>query len=98
MTRHLPFGFLGRMVMSYLGRVSDRSSRASTGRISAFVSVTPLGYSPDRVSTAGGSPCQVIRRAYPRMTSRLVSSPPRHFRSSAAQHRSTGLYLLWYGG
>jgi hypothetical protein len=96
--RYLPLGFRGRMVMSYLGSAADRSSRASTGRISALVSVTPPGYSPDRVSTTGVSPCQVIRRAYPRMTPRLVSSPPRHFRSSAAQHRSTGLYLLWYGG
>jgi hypothetical protein len=41
--RYLPLGFRGRMVMSYLGSVLDRSSRASTGRISAFVSVTPLG-------------------------------------------------------
>ena len=83
--------------MSYSGSVGDRSGRASIGFISAFVNRTPSGCSPAASSTVGAFPHQVIRRAYPGITPRLVSSPPRHFRSRLDQHRSTGLYLLWFG-
>ena len=60
---YLPHGVLGRMRMSYLGSVFDRSSRASTGVISAFISRTPSTYSPANASTVGDCPFHVIRLA-----------------------------------
>ena len=41
-----PRGCLGRIVMSYLGKVFDRSNRASIGFISFFVSFTPSAQVP----------------------------------------------------
>ena len=85
---------LGLMVMSYFGRVVDRSSRASIAFISLAGTRTPSGYSPARRFTVGCRPFQVIRRAHCRTTFQQFSNTPFHFFSSADQHRSIGLYLL----
>src|SRR5512143_973362 len=89
---------LGLMVMSYFGRVAERCRRASYGFISLAATRTPSGYVPWSRFTVGCSPFQVIRSAHCRTTFRPVSNTPFHFFSSADQHRSIGLYLLWYGG
>src|SRR5512143_1858017 len=86
------------MVMSYFGRVAERCSRASIGFISLAGTRTPSGYAPLRRFTVGCRPFHLIRRAHCRTTFRQVSNTPFHFFSSADQHRSIGLYLLWYGG
>src|SRR3954471_5309771 len=84
--------------MSYFGRVADRSNRASYSFISLAGTRTPSGYTPWRRFTIGCRPFQVIRRAHCRTTFRPFSNTPFHFLSNADQHRSIGLYLLWYGG
>src|ERR1700682_519985 len=86
------------MVMSYFGRIAERCSRASYGFISLAETRTPSGYLPWSRFTVGCRPFHFIRRAHCRTTFRQVSNTPFHFFSSADQHRSIGLYLLWYGG
>src|SRR5512135_1453390 len=88
----------GLMVMSYFGSVAERCRRASISFISLAGTRTPSGYTPWRRLTVGCSPFQVIRRTHCRTTFRQVRSTPFHFFSNADQHRSIGLYLLWYGG
>jgi hypothetical protein len=88
----------GLMVMSYFGRVAERSSRASYCFISLAGTRTPSGYTPGSRFTVGCRPFHFIRRAHCRTTFRPFSNSPFHFCSSADQHRSIGLYLLWYGG
>ena len=82
------------MTMSYLGRVAERSSRASYDFISLAATQTPSGYLPSKWFTVGCNPFQIIRRAHRRTTSRLFSKTPFHFFSSADQQRSIRLYLL----
>src|SRR5512143_1100988 len=89
---------LGLMVMSYFGRVAERCRRASYCFISLAETRTPSGYAPGRRFTVGCRPFQVLRSAHCRTTFRQFSNTPFHFFSSADQHRSIGLYLLWYGG
>ena len=84
--------------MSYFGNVADRSSRASIGFISSAGTRTPWAYSPSSRFTVGCRPFHLIRRAHRRTTSQQFSNAPFHFFSSDDQHRSIGLYLLWYGG
>src|SRR4051794_40094400 len=88
----------GLMVMSYFGNVAERSRRASYCFISLAGTRTPSGYTPWSWFTVGCRPFHFIRRAQRRTTSRLFSNSPFHFFSNADQHRSIGLYLLWYGG
>src|SRR5512135_655088 len=88
----------GLMEMSYFGSVAERCRRASISFISLAGTRTPSGYTPWRRLTVGCSPFQVIRRTHCRTTFRQVRSTPFHFFSNADQHRSIGLYLLWYGG
>src|SRR5512135_908989 len=89
---------LGLMIISYFGRVAERCRRASYSFISLAATRTPSGYAPWRRFTVGCNPFQVIRRAHCRTTFRPFSNTPFHFFSRADQHRSMGLYLLWYGG
>ena len=86
------------MVMSYFGRVGERSSRASIAFISLAGTRTPSGYAPASRFTVGCRPLHRIRKAHCRTTFQPFSSTPFHFFSNADQHRSIGLYLLWYGG
>ncbi len=86
------------MVTSYFGKVADRSKRALMLFISAAGTLTFLAYVPNRRSTTGCMPYQVIRKAHARITSQQFSNTPFHFCSNADQHRSLGFYLLWYGG
>src|SRR5215210_688213 len=88
----------GLMVMSYFGRVAERCRRASIGFISLADTRTPSGYAPCRRFTVGCRPFHFMRRAHCRTTFRQFSKTPFHFFSNADQHRSIGLYLLWYGG
>ena len=84
--------------MSYLGNVFDRSSLAMYGFISFLDNRTPLAYSPSKCITVGCCFFQDIRNAHCKMTSILFNNSPPHFFSKLDQHRSMGLYLLWYGG
>src|SRR3954466_13826872 len=88
----------GLMVMSYFGSVAERSRRASYCFISLAGTRTPSAYTPWSRFTVGCRPFHFIRRAHCRTTFRPFSNSPFHFFSNADQHRSIGLYLLWYGG
>src|SRR5438552_14274103 len=89
---------LGLMVMSYFGRVADRCRRASYCFISLAGTRTPSGYTPCNRFTVGCCFFHVILKAHCKITFRPSSNTPFHFFSNDDQHRSIGLYLLWYGG
>ena len=95
-SNYIPCGSaaLDLMVMSYFGRVAERSSRASIAFISRAGTRTPSGYSPSSRFTVGCRPFHLIRKAHCRTTFQQFSSTPFHFLSSADQHRSIELYLL----
>src|SRR5262249_52963105 len=91
---YMPLGFFGLMVISYFGKVADRSKRALYVFISALGTLTLAAYAFSNLSTTGCFFLQVIRKAHAFTTSQQVSNTPFHFFSSADQHRSMRLYLL----
>ena len=91
---YMPLGFFGLMVISYFGKVADRSKRALYVFISALETLTLAAYVFSNLSTTGCFFLQVIRKAHAFTTSQQVSNTPFHFFSSADQHRSMRLYLL----
>jgi hypothetical protein len=88
----------GLIKMSYLGHVGARFNRASTACIAAFPSEMPWSYTLRRSSTTGCSPFQVSFFAHPSLVSASSSFAPFPCHSTRPHHRSSGLYLLWYGG
>src|SRR3954449_6513927 len=73
-----------------------RITSASNAPISSDVSFTPVAYVVSTTLTTGGFPFQVIDRAKPNTASGESSRDPFQCISRMPQHRSIGLYLLWY--
>src|SRR5215510_3064709 len=88
----------GLIKMSYLGNCGSRFNRASTASIAALPRRMPLLYTWRLSAPTGCSPFQVILLAHSSIVSASVSFVPFHCNSKIPQHRSIGLYLLWYGG
>ena len=61
---YLPRGFLGLIVMSYFGKVADRSNRAFTAFISPLETFTLAAYVRSTLSTTGCFFRHVIRNAH----------------------------------
>jgi hypothetical protein len=83
---------------NHFSREGKRTTWDSNSSISFGPTLTPLEYGVSMRTTSGCSPSQVIVRAKPNTASIESSSEPFQCISDTPQHRSIGLYLLWYGG
>ena len=73
------------------GSLHKRCSSASIARVVSFL---PRSYTASSASTTGYIPFHLVVDRYPSTAATELSSPPFQCFSTAAQHRSTGLYLL----
>src|SRR4051794_41963125 len=86
------------METNHFSSVGRRVTSDSNASISSRPNFTPLLYSVSTSTTSGCPPFQVIVSAYPSTASTESSNSPFQCNSRMPQHRSIGLYLLWYGG
>ncbi len=75
-----------------------RSNRSSICFIKRFAIEIPCRYLFLTLRTVGLTPLKVIVRDSPNAFWTELRISPRQWFSSTPHNRSTGLYLLWYGG